>query len=178
MQCHILKVPPLSGDLPKVQFRAEGTCAWVKFVPEESDPWVGVFGWGALKFRSEAVAILHAAPFAFVIAGGAPYIINYEARTLVWYSDDAWLTGVVAAEAQSLFVACDDIRLYAFTLSGEQRWISRRISWDGIRNLSVVGEGVQGDADYPDGAVATFATDIETGATTGGSYDGPRIFTP
>ena len=171
MRCQLLNVPPLSGEFPEVLFRARGTCTWVKFSPEESDPWVGVFGWG--DFRSEAVAVLQLRPFAFVIAGGVPYIINYEDRVLIWHGHDEWLTGVVAAEEHSIFVACDEIRLRGYSPDGNLLWESRRVSWDGIRNLSIAGESVHGEAEHLDGSIASFSAEIATGVAVGGSYNGP-----
>jgi len=173
MQCQLLSFPPISGDFPETSFHAEGRCTWIKFLPEETSPWVGVFGWGSLGFTSEAVAVLQSRPFAFVIAGGAPYIIDYNTQALVWHSHEVHLTRVIAAEAHSLFVVCDDIGLHGYSHDGNVLWDSQRLSWDGIRSLSLVGDTVYGDAEHFDGSVVPFTVDITTGAAAGGSYDGP-----
>jgi hypothetical protein len=58
------------------------------------------------------------------------------------------------------------------------QWRSRRLSWDGVRDVSVSGHVLRGDAyapEGPDGAWYPFEVDLNTGDVTGGSYTGPPM---
>jgi hypothetical protein len=50
------------------------------------------------------------------------------------------------------------------------RWRTRRISWDGMMEVSLDGKRLHGNALDLDDSWARFDVDIDTGEVTGGSY--------
>ncbi|TWT74503.1 hypothetical protein Pla123a_33260 [Posidoniimonas polymericola] len=53
-------------------------------------------------------------------------------------------------------------------------WKTRRLSWDGFRELRVAGSSLFGEAYTPMGdSWHEFEVDLETGEAVGGSYNGP-----
>jgi hypothetical protein len=56
---------------------------------------------------------------------------------------------------------------------GGIRWRARRVSWDGMRNVTMVGSRITGEALDLDESWRAFSIDLNTGAATGGSYNGP-----
>ena len=63
------------------------------------------------------------------------------------------------------------IRVYA--------WQTRRLSWDGLRNLALDGDDLIGEAyDPTDQSWHAFSVDLSTGEAQGGSYGRGAPLTP
>jgi hypothetical protein len=53
-------------------------------------------------------------------------------------------------------------------------WRSRRLSWDGVRNVRIDDSRLRGEAWNPvDDCWNEFTLDLQTGDVVGGSYNGP-----
>jgi len=175
MTAQILNGPTPSGEYEESCFNAVGSCTWVLFQPLDDEDWVGVFGNG--DYGKSAAASLSSIERAFVLAGGAGYLVNTAERRLQHTSTVERLQDVTHAESQQAFVVADELYVYLIDDSGT-RWTTGRISWDGIRNLRVQGTLVRGEAwspwdNYEGGAWLPFSLDLRTREVTGATYNGP-----
>lgn len=161
---------PGTGD-PPVRFNATGSDRYtegfvVQFTLAGGGAWVGNFQAG---LYGTSVVFAVTGRTAMVVAEGQAYVVEPETRALlrtfggqisdVFYlpNRDAMIFG------NGLWFECHG--------SEGLRWKSRRISWDGMMDVSLIGERLHGDAYDPMGdSWAPFEVDIETGEVTGGSY--------
>jgi hypothetical protein len=107
-----------------------------------------------------------------VIAGGQAYVIYPAERRLVTvFGGD--FDVALTVPALSTLVFGNGVRLEAWDRSG-LRWQTRRISWDGMRELRIEDGKIKGEAWSPlDDCEYPFSVDLATGAVEGGSYNGP-----
>lgn len=111
-----------------------------------------------------------------VVAGGTAYVVDADTRSLVAHFG-AQIEYVLSVPACGLVLLGDGLCFEALGSDG-MAWHSRRISWDGMRNVSLAGLVVRGEAyapDGPDGTWSPFEMDALTGAVRGGSYFGPLM---
>ena len=162
---------PGVGPYPE-QFSATGKGTYhegfvVKFHPRSSESWVGNFQSGRHGFTG---ALPHPdGRTVIVVAGGQAYHVDPETRVLLRQFGGR-ISEVMKEQGRGLLIFADDLRLWAMSASGTRRE-TRRISWDGIRGLTLDGDSIVGEAHDPmSDSWCRFSVDVETGKVTGGSY--------
>jgi hypothetical protein len=169
-----------TGPLPE-QFSITGKGAHredlvIKFVPESATSWVGNFQGGLTGF--DAVLDHPNGIDVVVVARGHGYVIRPETKQVVENFGGMIDTVVKVPESKLLVFGCA-VHFGCFGENGK-RWKSRRISWDGMRNLRVDGIKLHGEAWSPlggqkgGGIWEAFELDIRSGEFTGGSYRVPN----
>lgn len=169
----ILPGLPATGPYPE-QFSPDGRGTHregfvVRFTPASGAPsWVGNFQPGFSTFS--AVADHPDGRSTIVFARGVGYVVDPETRRLrellpSMYAGSWWL-----ADLALLLLDQQGIAFEAIGPEG-RRWVSRRLSWDGFRNLTFVGARLQGESWSPiDEAWAPFELDLLSGEASGGTY--------
>jgi hypothetical protein len=177
----MLNVRPLEGlpvygpralSFPKPDAFREGFV--VEFDMDDGEPWVGNFAQFDDRGLNQINLELGAHTVA-IVAGGVGYVVDVSKRRLVreigFGIIDMWFEASIQA-----MVATNGLWFEAFT--GERMlWKSRRISWDGTRNVDRDGLIVTGEACDPTAEIETwrpFRIDLATGEVQGGSYLGPE----
>lgn len=108
-----------------------------------------------------------------IASGGQIYVVDPDAPDDVVLLDAAVRSVFQVASPQALLFA-DDIGLTYVDAIGN-RWRTRRLAWDGIRNLSSTDKTIRGDARHFDGSWHTFTVDRTTGVVHGGAYEETRV---
>lgn len=175
MRSHILPGLPGEGPLPK-QFSATGQGLFregyvVEFNPPDANAWVGNFQSGGTQLYRvledlDGEAVL-------VIAGGQGYVVNERSgQLLAQYDRDI---NFVETHKQSNTLIVGSNKDFTAYRNNAVLWRTRRISWDGFRNLLVTGEEIQGEAWCFDNTWHKFSVNLSTGYLTGGSYYEPGV---
>jgi hypothetical protein len=164
----------LPGDGPSpIPFPASGRGRHregyvVQFPLGSGDSWIGNFQLGTTKFTGcfEHPDQIH----VVVVSGGEVYIVNPASRSA------QELGGTVKSvlsvgDAEGLLLE-EGLWLTYLNESG-LKWRTRRLSWDGIRNLLVQDGVATGQAWRYDNTWHDFKVALESGATEGGAYTGP-----
>lgn len=167
------ELPGLPGEGPApLQFSSTGQGTHregfvVEFHPASGPPWVGNFQPGLSGFSN---AVLHPNGHSVVvISGGQAYLIDPAARTLISQFGGG-ISACIAVPSRSMLIMSDDIRLWALQPSGTA-WKTERISWDGIRSLTVSAVDIAGEAYDPmTNSWIAFTVGLDSGGLTGGSY--------
>ncbi len=141
----------------------------VEFRPPDASAWVGNFQPGGTQFYRviedlDAQAVL-------VVAGGQGYVVNeHTGQLLAEYDSDISFmekhnkSGILIVGGNTNFTAYRDHIVF---------WRTRRISWDGFRNLRIAEDEIQGEAWCFDDTWHPFSVSLSTGHSTGGSYYEP-----
>lgn len=169
MRFEILPGLPASGP-PALYFTERGRFSEglvVRFYPKRSEPWVGNFLCGFTKYN--AVLDHPNGTDVVVIAGGDANVLDPENRQIRQYIAghvDQTISvpslGMVVFPNMTDFVAID---------ANNARWRSERISWDGFRNLEIIGNDLLGEAYSPLGDIwAPFKLDLLTGGCADSVY--------
>jgi len=139
----------------------------VEFSPVNSASWIGSFQRGLSTYSN---AILHPdGRSVVIISGGQLYQIDLQTRSLV-SKFGGTISDSVKDAAGSLLILSDGMSLWALDASGI-RWQTERISWDGIRALSLDDRRIAGEAYDPmKDTWASFDVDLAPGEVSGGSY--------
>jgi hypothetical protein len=172
----ILPGLPSSGPLPE-QFSSTGHGTHsegfvVRFLPEQSSPWVGNFQGGFGK--CQGVFVHPNGCHLIVVATGQAYIVEPESRALLDHFG-ADIASVVEVPEIDALLFTNGLWFEAYGASG-LLWRSRRVSWDGVRSLSRTKLTLHGEAYSPlDDAWHPFSLDLASGHAKGGSYTGPQI---
>ncbi len=170
----ILPGLPGVGGLPR-QFSATGQGMHreglvVEFGADEpptSARWVGNFQPGRARFS--AVFTDAEGLEATVLAGGQGYRVNVVTGALLGeFGGDIESAIEVPCLGCVLFFSPTDVELHRRGSSAV--WRSRRISWDGFRNLSLQGDELKGEAWMFDDTWHPFTVALATGVVEGGSY--------
>ena len=174
----MLTVRPLPGlppyGPPALAFPDADACREgfvVEFVTNNGK-WVGNFRQGFTPERNSLHAELGSRA-VLVISGDAGYLVDAEDRRLIrdlgcgiegaWFIDDL-----------GAMVISNGLWLEAFD-ADRVVWQSRRFSWDGLRNLSISGAVLTGEAIDPMlNEWMPFTASLSTGEVEGGSYNGPE----
>jgi hypothetical protein len=137
----------------------------VEFRLDASRSWVGNFQPGLTTLND--VLIDESAHVALVIAGGQGYRVRLH---------DGELLSEIGGTIQSVYaslgidglVFCDgtDFELHRDTLV----WRTRRVSWDGFRNVKMGVKQLTGEAWMFDDTWHPFSVNLATGEVEGGSY--------
>ena len=171
MSARILPGLPAYGDpaisFPKPNAFREGLV--VEFDNGDHE-WVGNFASG---WRPD-ISSLHTelgAQAVVVVASGQGYVVNAVQRTLLQeFGDvaDIWFESEISA-----MIVSNDLWFHAFNAQ-RTIWTTRRISWDGMRNVERHGLILHGESYSPiDDNWDGFEVDLRNGEVTGGSYTGP-----
>ncbi|MDB5721668.1 MAG: hypothetical protein JWP15_2286, partial [Alphaproteobacteria bacterium] len=173
--CSMFAAQPLPGLPPygpKALSFPEAGAFSEGFVVEfnsDGEKWVGNFayGWGD---GPNSVHTQLGAHSVFVVAEGAGYLIDAATRNLIRELGPD-LQMVLFLEDIRAFVVSDGLGFEAFDAL-RTVWRSRRVSWDGIRDLSYKGRVMSGEAYDPTcaGDWLPFSLDLITVEVTGGSY--------
>ena len=111
-----------------------------------------------------------------VVAGGTAYVLDAEGHNVVArFGDD--IKQIVLVPESDFVVLGNGLWFEALGPTGTV-WRSRRISWDGMRNVALTHGTLHGEAYEPDGrdgAWYPFEVDVMTGSVSGGSYNGPPM---
>ena len=141
----------------------------VRFWPKTGDPWVGNFQPGLTRFSGA-----HAHPDAMhvvVVSGGDIYVVDPEAKAAQELG--GMVVSVTTLPERSALLFDETLSLSLIDPTGLQ-WRTRRLSWDGIRNLSVAGDLIRGEGWRYDDTWHEFEVSLDTGNAKGGAYAGPE----
>ena len=163
MRFEILPGLPTSGP-PALYFIERGKFSEglvVRFYPEQSEPWIGNFLGG--NFTNYSTALDHPnGADVVVVARGDACIVDIEKRyirkDLAGHVDQ-----VIAIPSLGMLVFPNMTDFIAIT-ADNAGWRSERISWDGFRNLKVLGNDLLGEAYTPvEDSWVPFTLDLRTG---------------
>jgi hypothetical protein len=138
----------------------------VEFNPSQGQSWVGNFqpGGGNLSDLEEFTAN----QTTLVVAKGQGYLVDIQSGTLIaLYESD--INFLLKSAATELVIAGTATDFSAYTGIGKV-WTTRRISWDGFRNLVVNGGELVGESWCFDDSWLPFKVDLSNGIVTGGAY--------
>ncbi|MDP9899713.1 hypothetical protein [Variovorax ginsengisoli] len=157
--------PPRQFSATGLGMHSEGLV--VEFGSAESWCWIGNFQPGMTKFS--AIYADTESLEANVFAGGRGYRVNVESGELIaeFGGDIESVVEILNGEALLL---CSSIGFELHRRAGGVIWRSRRVSWDGFRNLSIHVNKLTGEAWMFDDSWHSFTVVLETGAVEGGSY--------
>ncbi len=132
----------------------------IRFFPRTSKSWVGNFQGGLGSFDG---LFLHPdARTVIIVSRGQAYHVDPNSRTLLRHFGGCITTVIQNAEL-GLLILADWTHLWAVDSTG-QRWVSERVSMDGIRNLRIESSSVTGEAFDPSGDKwYPFSVSLETG---------------
>ena len=164
---------PGTGPVPE-QFSASGKGTFregfvVRFDPDVGEPWIGNFQPGDRRRTNRALCHPDGR-HVVVVAGGQAYVVDPDSRDSEALPG-SWIVEIYELdELHLLLFDHQGIRFEALGAAGIQ-WRTRRISWDGFRDVAISGHTLSGEAWNPMGDTwARFIVDLRTGATEGGSY--------
>ena len=145
----------------------------VEFRNSAEDRWVGNFacGYGTL----DVVLTELGDDNVIVVASGAAYIVSAHSRQLVRELGGAICFSIWFQNELGAMIITNGLWFEAFDAT-HTLWQSRRISWDGMRNLETLGLILKGEACLPSVAAdqwVPFEINLENGEVLGGSYNGP-----
>ena len=140
----------------------------VRFTPPGGRAWIGNFIPGTLsKFQ-----LLTSHPNdhdVLIICGGQGYIVDPVSEQLVKTVGSAIADVFPHPTANGLVLNHQNLCFEAIGVSGKM-WLTRRISWDGMRSVTCSGTSLTGEAWRPGDTWHPFHVDLENGAVEGGSY--------
>jgi hypothetical protein len=171
----ILPGLPSSGECPE-QFSATGMGAHregfvVKFFPDDHAAWVGNFQRGMTNL-SDLVDHPNGTD-VIVLASGQGYVVDVGNRQ-VTECFGGIVNSMFRVTARNIVIFGDCTNFLAYGANG-LLWQSRRVSWDGVRSVSIKDNEVVGEAWTPMGeAWKPFAIDVTSGVVRGGSYNLPE----
>jgi hypothetical protein len=152
---------PLPGFFEEVSFGSDkGNTLWVRFHDKDgANEWIGKFGCGC----SPTMRVTKVAePDRFVVlAGGAAYHIDATHRTLLNQHIAAYSEDIAFDAKKNQFIA-GDVRL-RIVEDGREIWTSRRISIEGIFNMTLANRVLSGIAVVgAEGEEEPFAFNLDT----------------
>ncbi|MFM9899445.1 MAG: hypothetical protein ACKVOT_00360 [Polaromonas sp.] len=168
--CRELPGLPGEGERPR-QYSATGQGMHregyvVEFTPNQGQPWVGNFQPGVTSFTD--LAEFPHSDSVLVVANGQGYLVDIQSGILLTqYESD--IDFLFSSPAADLVIAGTVTDFSAFR-GAAKVWCTRRISWDGFRNLAVLGNQLTGEAWCFDNSWHSFSVDLADGKVTGGSY--------
>ena len=140
----------------------------VEFSGSEGSGWVGNFQPGLASLF--AVVAHPNGKHIVVVAGGQAYVVEPNSKQLVGQFGAAIQHLIELPQRQGLLVSNG----LWFELHGAQglTWRSKRVSWDGVRNIQVQGGVVGGEGWCFDESWHAFSIQMESGCASGGGYHG------
>ncbi|MEQ1884593.1 MAG: hypothetical protein ABL967_05985 [Bryobacteraceae bacterium] len=138
--------------------------------PKQGNCWLGVFGFGDVVGSGSALLSTPDVRTLLVVARGCAYFVNTH-DPLDWQGirTPYPVTDVRAIPESNMILVADYTKIAAFR-GREQVWITGRISFDGIRIMSVGPKFIEGEAWDPTISIPpTFRIDLQTGSCEGGA---------
>jgi hypothetical protein len=169
---------PVYGE-PATAFSASGRGTYsegfvVEFRLHDNTPWVGNFLRGATDFD---LAGAHPNGVdALIIAGGQGFVIDPAQRQLRGTFGGTIVAAFSHPSCSAIVLNHQNISFEAIGAAGRM-WVSRRISWDGLRCIESKGAVVTGEAWRFDDTWHPFRLDLNSGEVLGGSYDDGHLNT-
>ena len=144
----------------------------VKFTLDTGESWIGNFQPGGPGCNA---AVDHPdGKMVIVVSGGQGYFVEPPTRRCVCtFGGD--IESVFQLAESGAVVFGDNTSFDAIGPNG-LLWRSGRISWDGMRELTVDGHRLRGLSWHPGDRWVPFTLDLSSGKFDGGSYDGPERF--
>jgi len=164
----LLGLPPY-GPMAK-PFPASGYGAFregfvVQFESKKISKWVGNFQLGHTSFSG---AYDHPdGRRVLVVAGGAVYTVDPDTQIA---EESGGMVSSVTHVSEGNALLFNDIFYLSF-IGPDRNWQTERLSWDGIRNLSISGNFVVGEGWRYDDTWHEFSVSLTNGSHTGGAYD-------
>lgn len=158
--------PPVRFNVTGMGVHSEGFV--VEFTCASGQKWVGNFQAGVYG-TSAVFTVLGRSDRALVIAEGQAYVVEPETHALI-RTFGGQISGVFSLGDREAMIFGNGLW---FECTGPEglRWTTRRISWDGMMEVSLDGSQLHGNAFNPlDDTWSPFDVDIDTGEVTGGSY--------
>ncbi len=138
----------------------------VKFFPSTGASWVGNFIDGECGIST---VIDHPnGKSVIAISGGLGYIVDPEHQTLLG-SIAGCIWHVTKYQGENLLIFGDNCGFEAIGESGIV-WKTRRIAWDEMRNIRLIGSTIYGEARELDDSWTPFEVDAKTGQLLKGSW--------
>jgi hypothetical protein len=137
----------------------------VEFTTVSGSTWVGNFQGGLSGFSD---VLEHPDGLsAIVVARGQAYIVNPEGRQLLGTFGGS-IESAIPIEPHDFIIFGNGLWFEAYGPSG-CLWRSRRISWDGMRGLSLSDDRLSGEAWSFEDVWLPFVLDVNTGECKGGA---------
>jgi hypothetical protein len=111
---------------------------------------------------------------ALIVAGGQGYIVDPETKQLRETLGGTIVNAFPHPTRSALVLNHQNLRFEAIAADG-RLWMTRRISWDGMRLVQQQGKLLIGEAWRPDSTWHPFEVDLENGQVLGGSYSEPQM---
>jgi hypothetical protein len=144
----------------------------VRFRQADGSTWTGNFQGGV--GQAETVVSHPNGREVIVIAAGTAYIVDASARRLLRHFGGDIEFAERPPDSSSLIFG-NGLWFECLTSEGPG-WRTRRISWDGMRNIAFIGgDQLIGEACDLDDGWHPFSVDLRNGEVTGGSYEGPDL---
>jgi hypothetical protein len=106
-----------------------------------------------------------------VVSGGDIYVVDPESKSAQELG--RMVVSVTPIPERSALLLDETLRLSLIDRTG-LKWRTQRLSWDGIRNLTVTAGFIRGEGWRYDGTWHEFEASLETGETNGGACAGPE----
>ena len=142
----------------------------IRFRPASGDDWVGNFGGGMGGLDT---VMTHPDGIHYIVlAAGKPFVVNPETKE--YEEGPGWgIKLVLNLQEPQRVILGNDICFYAVGMEG-LLWETRRISWDGMRDIELKDGRITGQAwSFAAPEWSDFSVNIITGEVTGGSYTEP-----
>lgn len=164
----LLGLPPYGPMAKPFPISGYGACHEgfvVQFESEKIGKWVGNFQSGLTSFSG---AFAHPdGRRIVVVAGGDVYTVDPDTQTAE--KSGGMVTSVTQVSEKNALLFNDGI--YLSLIGPDCNWQTERLSWDGIRNLSLSGDFVLGEGWHYDDTWHEFSVSLANGSHTGGAYD-------
>ena len=176
MSFRVLQGLPAYGDTAQTFPAAFGRLGSqgfvVEFAPSDAATWVGNFRPGLSLFSG---AYSHPdGKHVFVVAGGSGYVVDPLTRHMDLEVGGAIVGVWELMNPRSLLLNHQGLFLERIGPLG-RLWCTRRLSWDGFRDLKVGTDSVTGLGWGLGDAWLPFTVDLRTGHSDGGAYTGPEM---
>jgi hypothetical protein len=140
----------------------------VRFGTDGREHWIGNFARGLTSF--DCVLPHPNGSDILVIAGGQLYQVEPTMRHVAPQTSAAIVDAFSYSPSNAVVLNSQELWFEAIGPSG-RLWKTRRISWDGMRSISVEGNMLRGEAWHFDGTWHPFQLDLNSGFVHGGSHD-------
>jgi hypothetical protein len=144
----------------------------VKFMPINGASWVGNFQPGLTKFNS--VFEQEGGNTHLVISGGQAYVVRTATGELLAEFGGSIEFAQTVGDDGKLLIS-NGIS-FSLCKSAKTIWQTRRLSWDGIRNIELTNASLKGEGWCFDETWHPFEVNLEDGKSVGGGYTGPDSY--
>ena len=156
---------PMAKPFPASGYGAFRQGFVVRFESKKFGTWVGNFQ--ADLTTLSGVYEHPAGNHVLVVAGGAIYVVDPDTQTAE--ESGGMVSSVIQVSERNALLFEEGI--YLSLISPNDNWRTERLSWDGIRNLSISGDFVLGEGWHYDDTWHEFSVSLANGSYTGGAYD-------